>query len=256
MDKSKLKKMVFAALFASITGAIAWFTIPLPFTPVPINTQTLMVLLSGAMLGGEYGALAMLLYLLLGVIGLPVFAGGASGIGVLLGTTGGYLLSYPVAAFAVGKMMRAEKLTAFLKYFSFVVILLLIGIVLADALFKLGILKLWNAAAKHYTPMVAMLTDTQRILLIIISAAILGSLLFLIYYAKKTKKFSLDTLFAMFTGTLIIYIFGAVQGKFVTGLGVSAIFVGWVLPFIVGDTIKLLIAAWIAKSIDINKYLK
>ena len=103
---NKLKAKVFAALFASLTGAVAWFNIPLPFTPVPITLQTLMVLLSGAMLGANYGGLAMIIYLLLGAIGLPVFAGGASGIGVLLGPTGGYLLSYPIAAFVVGKMLE------------------------------------------------------------------------------------------------------------------------------------------------------
>ena len=79
MEKNKLKGMVFAALFAALTGAVAWFKIPLPFTPVPITLQTLMVLLSGAMLGAYFGALSMILYLIVGAIGLPVFAGGSSG---------------------------------------------------------------------------------------------------------------------------------------------------------------------------------
>src|SRR3989344_6465707 len=102
MEKSQIKGMVFAALFAALTGAVAWFKIPLPFTPVPITLQTLMVLLSGAMLGPYYGTLSMIIYLILGVIGLPVFAGGSSGVAALFGPTGGYLFSYPVAAFVVG----------------------------------------------------------------------------------------------------------------------------------------------------------
>ena len=74
MDNKKLKGMVFAALFAALTGAVAWFKIPLPFTPVPITLQTLAVLLRGAMLGAYFGALSMIIYLILGSIGLPVFA--------------------------------------------------------------------------------------------------------------------------------------------------------------------------------------
>ena len=58
----------FAAMFAALTAAVAWFKIPLPFTPVPITLQTLLVLLSGAVLGAYYGALAMIIYLLLGAI--------------------------------------------------------------------------------------------------------------------------------------------------------------------------------------------
>jgi biotin transport system substrate-specific component len=255
MDK-KLKGMVFAALFAALTGAVAWFNIPLPFTPVPITLQTLMVLLSGALLGAYIGAMAMIIYLLLGMIGLPVFAGGSSGIGAILGPTGGYLLSYPIAAFVVGWMIKKKKLSAYLKYSSFIIILAFIGLVLIDAIFKIGIMKLWSAAEKSYVPMVGLLTDTQRMLLILFSVVVLGLLFYLVYYAKKTKKFSLDMIFAMFAGTLIIYIMGGVQAMIVTGLGVSAIFVGWVLPFIVGDTIKLLLAAWIAKQIDVKKYLK
>ena len=248
--------MVFAALFAALTGSVAWFNIPLPFTPVPITLQTLMVLLSGTILGAELGGLAMIIYLLLGAIGLPVFAGGSSGFGALLGPTGGYLLSYPIAAFVIGKMIQMKKLSVYLKYFSFVIILAFIVLVFFDAVFKLGIMKLWSAADKSYMPMVSMLNDAQRSILVIVSLGVLGLLLYLIYFAKKTKKFSLDTLFAMFAGTLIIYLLGAAQGMFVTGLGIGAIFVGWVLPFIVGDTIKLLLAAWIARQINVKKYLK
>src|SRR3972149_2239077 len=104
-----IKGMVFAALFAALTAAVSPFKIPLGFTPVPITLQTLMVLLSGAMLGPYYGALAMILYILVGALGLPVFAGGGSGIGALLGPTGGYLFSYFIAAFAIGKILQLRK---------------------------------------------------------------------------------------------------------------------------------------------------
>ena len=243
--KNNLKKMIFAALFAALTGAVAWFKIPLPFTPVPITLQTLLVLMSGAMLGAYYGALAMILYLVVGAIGLPVFAGGGSGIGALLGPTGGYLFSYPVAAFTIGKMIEKRKLNSFLKYFSLVVIIGLVAIVLFDSLLKIGII-----------PFLSKISENTRLLLIIISIALILFFISLVLYLKKSKSFSIDTILAMFAGTLIIYVLGSLQGKFVTGLPWSAIFVGWVLPFIVGDTLKLLAAAFIAKSIDMKKFLK
>ncbi len=81
----------------------------LPFTPVPITGQTLGVLLVGALLGSRRGALSMLTYLGEGLIGLPVFAGGATawtpsvgGVPYIVGPTAGYLLGFPAAAFAVG----------------------------------------------------------------------------------------------------------------------------------------------------------
>ena len=242
--------MVFAALFAALTAAVAWFKIPLPFTPVPITLQTLAVLLSGAVLGSYYGALSMIIYLIVGAIGLPVFAGGSSGIGVLLGPTGGYLLSYPIASFVIGKMLEKKKLSAFLKYFSFSAIILFVLIVLLDSLLKIGIMKLGDKV------MVSILSEQQRIILIIASVAIILAQLFLIFYLRKSKSFSPEIVLAMFAGTLIIYLLGSIQGKIVTNLPWSAIFVGWVLPFIVGDTIKLLLAACIAKKIDIRNYMK
>src|SRR3989338_3060960 len=174
-----LKPLVFAALFAALLAAVAPFKIPLGFTPVPITLQTLVVLLSGAMLGPYYGALSMILYVVVGALGLPVFAGGGSGIGALLGPTGGYLFSYFIAAFAIGKILQLRKAPKYLDY--------------------------------------AM---------------------------------------AMLAGTIIIYTLGAGWGMVVTGLGLAAIMIGWVLPFIIGDGIKLLIAAYIANKVDIKRYMK
>ena len=258
MNKPKqttyIKGMVFAALFAALTAAVSPLKIPLGFTPVPITLQTLMVLLSGAMLGPYYGALAMILYILVGALGLPVFAGGGSGIGALLGHSGGYLFSYFIAAFVVGKMLEKKNLTLFIKYFSFVVTLVLIAIVFIDSTLNMGIMKLWDSSSKSYLPMISMLSGAQRTALIALSIIVLITLLFLVFYLKK-KKMS-DIVLAMFAGTLVIYLLGSIQGKIVTGLPWSAIFIGWVLPFIIGDTIKLFIAAYIAKNADINKYMK
>ena len=80
----------------------AYLKIQLPFSPVPITGQTLAVLLVGVSLGWKKGGMSVLTYLAEGVLGFPVFAGGASGLAYLLGPTGGYLLGFVVAALAVG----------------------------------------------------------------------------------------------------------------------------------------------------------
>ncbi|MGD1044732.1 MAG: biotin transporter BioY [Bacteroidota bacterium] len=76
--------------------------IEIPNQPVPFTMQTFFVLLAGALMGKRSGAVSMSFYLILGAIGLPVFSGGAFGLAKILGPTGGYLLSFPIAAFVVG----------------------------------------------------------------------------------------------------------------------------------------------------------
>lgn len=93
---------ILVVAFSLLTAASAQISIPLPFTPVPITGQTFAVLLTGALLGPRLGALAMLLYLAEGTVGLPFFAQGKAGLAVIAGPTGGYLLSYPLAALLTG----------------------------------------------------------------------------------------------------------------------------------------------------------
>jgi biotin transport system substrate-specific component len=95
--------------FSLLLALSAQISLPLPFSPVPVTAQTLVVLLTGALLGSRLGALAILAYLAEGLAGLPVFAGGRSawspsalGVPVIIGPTAGYLLSWPLAAFLVG----------------------------------------------------------------------------------------------------------------------------------------------------------
>jgi biotin transport system substrate-specific component len=87
------------SLFIALSAQIV---IRLPFSPVPITGQTLAVLLVGALLGSRRGALSVVAYLAEGAMGLPVFAGGGTGIVWLLGPTGGYLLGFVPAAFITG----------------------------------------------------------------------------------------------------------------------------------------------------------
>ena len=94
-------------LFTALTAAAAQVSVPLPFTPVPFTLQPMIVLLGGAVLGARLGMSAQVLYLLAGIAGLPVFAASAvlpQGALRLLGPTGGFLWSYPLAAFVAGAL--------------------------------------------------------------------------------------------------------------------------------------------------------
>src|SRR3712207_3531477 len=94
--------MTRTALMAAVTAVAAQIAGPLPFSPVPFTLQVLAVMLSGLLLGPRYGALAQAIYVLVGAVGVPVFAQFHGGLGVVLGPTGGYLLSYPLAAAIAG----------------------------------------------------------------------------------------------------------------------------------------------------------
>ena len=91
--------------FALALAAASQVSIPLPFTPVPITLQPMIVVLAGIMLGPIAGATSMALFIVGGALGLPVFAPfGAPGLARLLGPTGGYLLAYPMAAALTGRL--------------------------------------------------------------------------------------------------------------------------------------------------------
>lgn len=171
---NELKRMVFAALFASLTAVGAYMKIPLPLTPVPVTMQVFFVLLAGCMLGSRWGTISMIVYLLLGIVGFPVFAGGASGLGVLFGPTGGYLIGFIFAAFVTGKL--SETLS---------------------------------------------------------------------------QRSALKNVLCMIIGLFIIYVFGALRLMSVAHLTFQQTIVAGVLPFIIGDLVTLLLAAFIATRYEV-----
>lgn len=91
---------VYASLFAALTTAGAFIAIPIG--PVPIVLQNFFVFLTGMLLGSRWGVASVAVYLLAGACGLPIFAGGAGGIGRFVGPTGGYLLGYLPAVYVIG----------------------------------------------------------------------------------------------------------------------------------------------------------
>jgi biotin transport system substrate-specific component len=100
MSLFMLNRMAHSSLMAALIGVGA--LVHLPIGPVPVVLQNLFVLLAGLLLGSRYGLASVLLYLLIGAMGLPVFAGGKGGIAHFLGPTGGYLVGFAAAAFVAG----------------------------------------------------------------------------------------------------------------------------------------------------------
>ena len=169
---SLVVSLVLIAAFACLTAVAARASIPLePFSPVPITLQTLAVLLSGALLGSRAGASSQLVYIAGGVAGLPIGAGGNSGIPWLTGPTFGYAIGFVAAAFVTGLMVERG--------------------------WGVGI---WRLAV------------------------------------------------AMVFGNLVIYVLGVARlGSFLDG-GVQAAIVAGVLPFLIGDALKIAVAAGVVPS--------
>ena len=173
------RQLVLAGLLAAVTAVLAYLRIPLPFTPVPITGQTLGVMLSGLLLGPRWGFAAQLAYVLLGAAGAPVFAGGQAGPGVLAGPTGGYLLSYPLAAALIG----------------------------------------WLAGTGRGRPAAAVPGFWRALV-----AAVMG-------------------------GVVLVYAMGAPWLALVTGRAWREVWLGAALPFIPGDLLKAVVAAWLAPAV-------
>lgn len=95
--------MLYVALFAALVAVLGYIpAIPIPFIPVPITAQTLGVMLAGGVLGSKRGGLSMIVLILVALAGAPVLSNGTSGPAHVFGQTGGYILSWPIAAFIIG----------------------------------------------------------------------------------------------------------------------------------------------------------
>ncbi len=168
-----LKHMILASLFAALTGVGAFLVIP--FYPVPLTFQNLFTYLAAMLLGSRIGALSQIIYLFLGLVGLPVFAAGRAGPGVLLGPTGGYLWGFVISAYVIGYLVERMNI-------------------------------------------------------------------------KKIR----DLIFTGIIGFLIINLSGALQLYLVTQLNIKAVLLAGVLPFIIGDFIKIVAASFIAHKLKLT----
>ncbi|MCR5656039.1 MAG: biotin transporter BioY [Butyrivibrio sp.] len=129
-----IQDLCMIAVFTAIISVLSQLSIPMP-AGVPMTLQTLIIPIAGIVLGKKKGSYATLLYLLLGAVGVPVFAGFAGGFDKLIGMTGGFLVSFPVLSFTaglgdeIGKKISSGKkgISKTAVYFSLLVASLLIG---------------------------------------------------------------------------------------------------------------------------------
>jgi len=165
-----IRGMVYASMFGAATAAGAYIIVPVP--PVPVTMQTLFLSLAGMLLGARLAAMSQIIYVIIGAMGLPVFAGGKAGLGILIGPTGGYLLGFIAGAYVIGKLAALRP--------------------------SAGII--WAVSS-------------------------------------------------MAAGAFVIYLLGVAQLCVVAQLSVSkAVLVG-VLPFVPGDAVKILLAAFICRKL-------
>jgi len=110
LQKSKLstRELCYIALFTALIAALSQISIPMPIG-LPMTLQTFIIPLAGVILGAKLGILSVIAYILLGVVGLPVFSGGGSGFGWLFGPTGGFLIGFPFYALCAGLGAKAES---------------------------------------------------------------------------------------------------------------------------------------------------
>jgi biotin transport system substrate-specific component len=120
-ELSIVQKLALALGMTIVTGLLAQVRFALPFTPVPITGQTFGVLLAGVLLGQWWGGISMLLYVALGIAGVPLFTGWGSGIAWIAGPTGGYLVGFVLAALFVGfitdRFVKVRRFPAMLGLF-------------------------------------------------------------------------------------------------------------------------------------------
>lgn len=121
-EKFSTRELVLIALFAALTSLLAYLIIPLPGGLPPLTGQSLAVMLAGLLLGARQAAMSQLVYLLLGAAGLPVFAGGTAGVGVIVSPTGGFIWGFMVGAWVIGKLTEGKKVLSWLRLISAAVI--------------------------------------------------------------------------------------------------------------------------------------
>ena len=97
----KIKRLILISLFAALICIATIIIPPIPIFSIPVTLQTLMIMITGILLTPKDAFLAVLLYLILGIIGLPVFSGFNSGLSALMGPTGGFLIAFPFASFFI-----------------------------------------------------------------------------------------------------------------------------------------------------------
>ena len=172
----KTKDLVICGLFASITSVLAQIAIPFP-GGVPLTLQTLAMSLTGIILGSKRGFIAQGLYVILGAIGMPIFANFTGGLQILLGPTGGFILSFPIMTYIIG-------------------------------------------------------------------------------YICERKNSKIYIVLAIIIGNIVNYSIGVIQFSFITKSTIIQSFIYCIVPFVIGDILKIICATSIGMKIKSNKSIE
>lgn len=128
--------MALIAMMTAITGVMAQLSIPIG--PVPITLSVVSVYLSAIILGSRLGTISMIIYVLIGATGIPVFANFRGGLQVLFGPTGGYLFGYILAAYLIGKLFEMTEDSKLNQYSRFI----LFSFIGLAVIYTLGVIQL------------------------------------------------------------------------------------------------------------------
>lgn len=149
---SDLRKIIFSSLFTVLIIIGSYISIPLPFTPIPFTLQVLFVLLSGIILGSYYGFMSSLLFLILGIIGLPVFSGGHGGFVAVVGPTGGYLFGFLIAPLMIGYFSKKSKKLIPIGIILGIVVIHLLGVLWLARVNMLSVSKAFLIGSLPFIP--------------------------------------------------------------------------------------------------------
>lgn len=228
-----LEKSLYVLGFAALTALLAQVRIYAPWNPfVPYTGQVLGVVGTGLVLGPGLGMASMLVYLVLGAAGLPVFADWSGGLGVLVGATAGYLYAYPLAAMVVGLLSRDYMDRPTDQHMARLGLWALGGLVL---LFGLGGLVLGVSDL--------MATQGLGLTMLVSSILVAGLGVLLWVWAREESTAFLARMAAGLIGVLIIYALGLVVLKLVTGMTWSTAMAQGVIQFVPVDLAKVFVAA-------------
>ena len=150
LEKMNLKDLTYGALFAALICVLGLISIPLSFSPVPITGQSLAIMLAGCILTTRQAALSVATFLLIGIVGVPVFAGGTAGIGIILGPRGGYLIGFFIGAIVIS-LLKGKNNTYVRLGISNVVggigIVYLLGVIWLSIVTQIGLSKAFMVGA-------------------------------------------------------------------------------------------------------------
>lgn len=154
-QSKKVKSMVLISMFTAVLVVLSYLAIPLPFSPVSLTGQTLGIMLIGSVLAPLEAFISIVVYLLLGAVGLPVFSGGHSGLGSLFGPTGGFLFSFLIGVVIISYLKGDGKSIVRLvsaNLIGGIIIIYAIGVPWLAIFLKMSFLKAATIGAIPFIP--------------------------------------------------------------------------------------------------------